>query len=92
VAEQHFLAIQFNGLGIVEQRYAGFLRESLTDHEIAVAMHNPVFEQVAQNVERFRFRCLTLEKVHELLTDFRPAGLEVQIGNEECGHADSAYS
>ena len=48
---------------------------------------DPGFEQVAEDVQRIGAGCLLAQEAQEQVGDLRTAGVQVQVGNEQRGHA-----
>ena len=50
---------------------------------LQIIIARPLFEQIAQDEQRFSLRCFYIEEGQKLAGNGRPAGTQMQIGNEQ---------
>ncbi len=54
-----------------------------------IVIARPVFEQIAEDVERPGLRGSAPDEIEELLVDVRPLGAKMEIGDEDAVHCRS---
>jgi hypothetical protein len=56
---------------------------------LVVVIADPGFEQIAEYVERFRSAGARCQEIDELRAGRRLAGIQMQVGDEQCGQGGS---